>query len=204
MTINVSKDYQVPAFYSWDTIDHIQLTPLVIPDYIGPWGIRYIWIKHKERNIEFVNNYFIEGSNIGLNVRKQTTHLQNLWGSHNKIFEDSKLNGNLVWRVKVFNVFAQSIDYVEVWKSPEILTNTWGLNGSDNGIRSKEESISLSNGLFNSGFEIRSWRDSPNNWATVSKNTAIHWYLHFVKKWKARDNCIINTPWNKDLNPLNE
>jgi hypothetical protein len=201
MTIIFSKNNTVPAQSIWDKSDVIELTPLVASDYSGLWRLRYLWIKHREKNDDFINNYFKEGSDTGLNVRKQTSHLQNSWESHNKIFDESKENGNLVWRVKIFNTLADSIDYIEVWRSSDILTNLWGDGSNNSGIRTPEDKHSLSKGLYESGFDIRTWYDPNDIWIPVSKSLAIEWYFHFVNKWKEKDNCIINTPWNRLLNP---
>lgn len=201
MTINFLKNNTVPAQSIWNRNDLIDLAPLVIPDQPGPWGLRYIWIKHRENNDEFVNGYFKDGSSTGLNVRKQTAHLQPAWESHNKIFDESKESGKLVWRVKVFNTLSMTIDYVEVWQSPQILTELWGDGKALLETKSHEELVSLSKGLYESGFDVRSWKEKGNRWATVSKDLAIDWYHHFVNKWRENDNCIINTPWNKILHP---
>ena len=201
MAINFSNTRTIPTQSIWNRNEVVNLPPLVFPDYDGPWGLRYLLIQHRENNDQFVVNYFKEGNDTGLNVRKQTTHLQPAWSSHNKIFEESKENGNLVWRVKVFNPLAMSIDYVEVWRSPDVLNQIWGNGLDDSGVRSQEDSSSLSKGLYESGFDVRTWKEVNNSWATVSKHLAIEWYFHFVDKWKNKDNCIINTPWDKNLNP---
>jgi hypothetical protein len=202
MTNIFSKNNTVPAQSIWNKSDVIELTPLVVPDYSGQWRLRYLWIKHREKNDDFINNYFKEGSNTGLNVRKQTSHLRNSWESHNKIFDESKENGNLVWRVKILNMLANSIDYIEVWRSSDILTKLWGDGNDDSGIRTAEDKHSLSKGLYESGFDVRTWRNPKDTWIPVSKSLAIEWYFHFVNKWKEKDNCIINTPWNRLLNPV--
>jgi hypothetical protein len=203
MTINADGSYMQKTFPAWKEPDGLEMPPLVVPDGYGPWALRYLWIKHKDQNEEFVNNYFVEGNTTGLNVRKQTTHLQEAWNPHNDIHNISGANGNLVWRIKVLNKAAQSIDYVEIWRSPLILKQLWGPQSEENpNGRTQEEIDQLRQGLYESGFEVRAWVDNKTGWPMVSKMRAMGWYKHFVDRYKAKDGCIINTPWNKELNPL--
>ena len=72
----------------FDTEMHY-MPPLIVPDGQGPWALRYIWVQHKERNDEFVANYFNGGNNAtgtGLNLRKRTAYMQDAWNPHNAIF----------------------------------------------------------------------------------------------------------------------
>lgn len=203
MTLNVNGEFLQAAVPNWKEPDDIKLPPLVIPDKIGPWALRYVWIRHRERNDEFVEKYFTEGSSIGLNVRKQTTHLQESWNPHNDIHNISGANGDLVWRVKVLNKPAKSIDYVEVWRSPGTLRRLWAPKSEKNPDgRSKEDIDALRFGLYESGFEVRYWSDSETGWPTVSKLQAMGWYKHFIQRWKDKDGCIINTQWKRELNPI--
>lgn len=199
----VSKQ-AVPVWTSED--DGAHLPPMVVPDGKGPWALRYLWVRHRTNNDDFVKNYFNGGNNsagTGLNLRKQTSDLSE-WKSHNEIFETSKNNGNLVWRVKVFNPHANSIDYVEVWRSPKVLAEIWGKRDQaiDSGVRSSEDVQGLKQGIYGAGFELRWFKDFQTGWPLVTKRTAMSWYKYFVDRFKNKDNCIINTPWNKDLNPL--
>lgn len=198
--------------------DGTQLPPLVIPDGHGPWAVRYIWVKHKTRNDEFIANYFNKGNNTtgtGLNLRKQTSHMQDAWNPHNRIFEESRDNGNLIWRVKAYNANANSIDYVEVWRSRDIIKQTFGakrktpeatavlpdgekIEESPSPLaRDVEEIVKLRKGLDEAGFEPRVW----GLWPEVHPLVAMRWYQHFVQRWQLQDKCVINTRYNVDLNP---
>lgn len=207
MTINADGTYVVPTFPVCQDPDNLELPPMVVPDHQGIWAIRYLWIRHRTKNDEFIANYFNKGNNAtgtGLNVRKQTAHLQDAWKPHNDIFNESAANGDLVWRVKVLNTFAQSIDYVEIWKSRAVLRRLWipKSDANPDGVRTQEDIDALRQGVYDAGFEVRAWVDQFSGWPTVTKLRAMGWYKHFIDKWKAQDNCIINTPWNKNLNPL--
>lgn len=203
MSINQQGIFLRNAIPAWKKPDDIQLPPLVIPDGRGPWAIRYLWIKHRENNQAFIENYFNGGNNVGYNVRKQTTHLQEAWNPHNDIHIKSGENGNLVWRVKVLNKYAQSIDYVEIWRSPLILKELWGVRSSENpNGRSAEDIETLRAGLYEAGFEIRTWQNDVTGWPLVSKLRAMGWYKHFIERFNAKDGCIINTPWKRELNPI--
>lgn len=200
----VSKQ-AVPVWTPED--DDTHLPPMVVPDGQGPWALRYLWVRHRTNNDDFVKNYFNGGNNsagTGLNLRKQTSELSS-WKSHNAIFENAKNTGDLVWRVKVFNPHATSIDYVEVWRSPRVLAEIWGGrsdSGENTGVRPAEDVQGLKQGIYEAGFELRWFRDAETGWPLVTKRTAMAWYKYFVDKFNARDNCIINTPWNRELNPL--
>lgn len=212
MSINTGT-FEATADPTWKSPDGMKLPPLIVPDGKGPWAVRYIWVKHKEQNDDFVSNYFNKGNNTvgtGLNLRKQTEYMQTAWNPHNQIFETSRDNGNLIWRVKVHNPLANSIDYVEVWRSQEILQSLFNpikpegqVQVNDTTVRTAEDQRTLRMGLYEAGFEVRGMRGRVSRWPAVSKMTAMGWYRHFVQKFYAKDNCIINTPFNKDLNPLN-
>jgi len=137
-----------------------------------------------------------------MNVRKQTANLKNDWDAHNQIFFDSATNGNLVWRVKIGNPISRSIDYIEVWRSLDIVEQYFGNTPTikiNNSTEWHEESRnSFHQQLFESGFDIRAWY--PYN--TISKELALVYYNKFVEQHKNKNQCIINTPWNKELNPL--
>ena len=115
-------------------------------------------------------------------------------------------NDELVWRVKVFNQFAQSIDIVEVWRSPLIIRQLFGdLKSSTDAetgtVRTDAEKKELREGLYNSGFEVRSLRGRATLYPLVGPRMAIAWYKHFVQRYTDQDKCIINTPYNYELNP---
>ena len=197
---------------TWTRPDGLKLPPLVVPDGKGPWAVRYIWVKHQDKNDEFINNYFNKGDTTtgpGLNLRKQTAHMQTAWAPHNQIFETSRDNGNLVWRVKVHNPMADSIDYVEVWRSQEILQSLFSpkpdggqVQVDENTVRTAEDQRVLRTGLYDAGFEVRGMRGRVARWPSVSKLTAMGWYKNFVQKFHAKENCIINTRYNIELNPF--
>lgn len=212
MSFNHDGSFTALADPQWMMSDGGELPPLIVPDYKGPWAIRYIWVKHREQNDEFVANYFNGGNNAtgtGLNLRKRTAYMQTAWNPHNQIFETSRDNGNLVWRVKVHNPLANSIDYVEVWRSPEIVSSLFryirpneSIKVTDGVERTAEDQQTLRTGLYDAGFEVRRWRDIETNWPTVSPQMAMSWYKSFVKRHLEKDNCIINTKYNPDLNPV--
>ena len=212
MSLNFDGSYTAIADPQWSMPDGEQLPPLVIPDRQGPWAVRYIWVKHREQNDEFVANYFNKGNNetgTGLNLRKRTAYMQTAWNPHNQIFETNRDNGNLVWRVKVHNPHANSIDYVEVWRSPEIIKSMFhyikpgeAVQVTDGVVRTNEDQTQLRKGLYEAGFEVRRWRDADTNWPTVTPQVAMMWYRHFVAKHQNQENCIINTKYRPELNPL--
>lgn len=216
--LNLKGTFLAEARPQTSAPDGVQLPPLVIPDGKGPWALRYIWVQHRDRNDEFIANYFNKGNNssgTGLNLRKQTAHMQDAWNPHNRIFEESRDNGNLVWRVKAYNALANSIDYIEVWRSPEIIRETFGarrpktpiqesVGEQDSAVkaasdlaRAPEEIVKLRQGLAEAGFAPRVW----SIWPRVHPVRAMHWYQHFVKRWENQDKCVINTRYNKELNP---
>lgn len=180
--------------------DYKPMTCLISPDGQGPWAVRYLWIQHRDDNEKFYNNYFTGGNQKGLNVRKNTEHLQKDWTAHNLIFEESAKNGNLVYRIKIGNEVSQSIDYIEIWKSKEILLGYFGYDDvklNDDIEWQRTERKLFAEKLFNAGFDIRYWSPYP----LISKKLALEYYKSFVEKFKKRENCIINTSYNRDLNP---
>lgn len=177
-----------------------ELETQIDPDGIDEWAVRYLWIQHRWDNSKFTSEYFTAGHTTGLNVRKQTTHLGDTWKNHNRVFDESAANGNLVWRVKAYNSASQSIDYIEVWRSLDVLRNIFGgtpkLESGD--TWTQEEKERLGYGIWESGFEVRHLRP----FVSISKDRAIEYYWKFVERWRNKDNCIINTKWNEDLNPF--
>jgi hypothetical protein len=183
--------------------DDKEMHTLIDTDQEGPWAIRYLWIQHTKDNEKFYNNYFDPAlAQTGMNVRKQTANLKQDWAAHNQIFFDSAANGNLVWRVKVGNPICKSIDYVEIWRSADIIKQFFSPQPTtqiSEGVEWHAESRkNFNKELFDNGFDIRSW--VPYN--TISKIQAMRYYQQFVEQWRNKDRCIINTPWNRDLNPL--
>lgn len=174
------------------------MNPLITPDNLGPWAVRYLSVQHRFDNDLFYNNYFSPDlKEAGMNIRKQTADLKTDWSAHNQIFYDSAADGNLVWRVKVGNKETKSIDYVEVWRSSDILNQYFGEHTSiPNWTTDSRKEFKKQ--LFEGGFNITELGSFP----LISKLQAIEYYKMFVAKWKAKDQCIINTPWNKELNPL--
>ena len=201
----------VPAEPQWKKYDECRMPPVVVADNKGPWAVRYLWCKHKTQNDEFVKNYFFANENtseIGLNLRKRTAYMQSVWDSHNAIFDTSKDNGNLIWRVKIYNPLANSIDYIEVWRSPEVLTSLFqyipqgeSIEITDSVERTNIDQSTLRANLYKEGFEIRLWLDEITYWPTVSPQLAMFWYWTFVKRHFAQDNCRVNSKWRKNLNP---
>ena len=191
-----------PHLYSAEQ-DNKEMTALITPDNIGPWAVRYLWIKNLNDNDTFYNNYFDPTlTKPGLNIRKQTTDLSGDWAAHNQIFIDSAQNGNLIWRVKIGNPVEKSIDYIEIWRSQDIVKTYFG-NSPDVKINdditwTNPNRTNFLNQLRDKGFEIREWNEFP----LISKKQAMLTYKEFVNLWYNKDKCIINTPWNKELNPL--
>jgi len=183
--------------------DNVAMTALIDPDNKGTWAVRYLWIKNLNDNDTFYNNYFDPSlDKAGLNIRKQSAELTSDWKAHNQIFFDSAANGDLVWRVKVGNDIDRSIDYIEIWRNQDILKKHFG-NSPDVTINnniswSNSSRVDFLKQLKDKGFEIREWDEFP----LISKRQAMIAYKQFVDKWNNKDKCIINTPWNKDLNPL--
>lgn len=171
---------------------------LITPDNQGPWAVRYLSVTHRFDNDSFYNNYFSPSlKEAGMNIRKQTADLKTDWSAHNQIFYDSAADGNLVWRVKVGNKETRSIDYVEVWRSVSVLNQYFGSH-TDMPNWTTASRKAFNEQLFESGFIISDLQVFP----LISKAQAIEYYKMFVSKWKAKDDCIINTPWSKELNPL--
>lgn len=191
-----------PHLYSAEQ-DNKAMTALITPDNAGPWAVRYLWIKNLNDNDTFYNNYFDPNlTKSGLNIRKQTTDLSSDWTAHNQIFIDSAQNGNLIWRVKIGNPVDKSIDYIEIWRSQDIVKTYFG-NSPDVKINDEmswtnPNRTNFLKQLRDKGFEIREWDEFP----LISKKQAMLTYKEFVNLWYNKDKCIINTPWNKEINPL--
>jgi hypothetical protein len=189
----------VTPFRNYGPQDDQQMTALVDADNIGTWAVRYLWIQHTEDNNKFYTNYFNPAlTSPGMNVRKQTAELKTDWSAHNQIFFDSAANGDLVWRVKVGNPVSHSIDYIEVWRNTEILEQHFGDTPVNKDTWPATNRISFHQRLFEAGFDIRVLYPYVN----ISKELAVEYYNKFVAQHKNKDQCIINTPWNRELNPV--
>lgn len=178
-----------------------KMKPMLYPDNQPSWALRYVWMQHRIDNEGFLKNYFTGGNNKGLNVRAATTHVQEYWDVHNKIFDQSGINGDLVWRVKAFNRETQSIDYVEIWRSYDIVKKYFLLKEGesttvpDGTEWSYEKSKHILNGIFDTGFIFRNWTPVE----PISRKHAMTAYRHFIDRAKNRDFCIINTLFKPEL-----
>jgi hypothetical protein len=162
--------------------------------------VRYVWIQHLTENDTFLKNYFTGKDIQGMNVRKSTTYLQKYWEQHNKIFDLSGINGDLVWRVKVLNPVSQSIDYIEIWKSIDLINDYFLLNEHnsilpDGSLWTREDKVNLDSGVFDTGFMVRNW--IPHQ--TISRQQAMSYYKKFIQQAINKDNCIINTIFKPEL-----
>jgi len=104
--------------------------PLFIPDELGPWAIRYLWIK-KDQDDNFLENYHSNKDGIKSNVRKSSVNLEKYWIPHNALIINQGHLGNIVWRIKINNPFNNSVDVIEVWRSKEIIKNLFDFEKSD-------------------------------------------------------------------------
>lgn len=173
---------------------------LIDSDDEGPWAMRYLWIQHTSDNTVFYENYFNSGNNTGYNVRKQTTDLKQHWDYHNQIFDRSAQNGDLIYRIKVGNPIDKSIDYVEIWRSVDILEKYFGTYDTqiNDQVWNRDDRKQFSKELFDRGFDLRVLLP----YRKISKIAALEGYRYFEYRYKNKENCIINTPWNYNLNPL--
>lgn len=177
--------------------DNKEMSMLIEPDEQGPWALRYLWVQHRD-NDTFYNNYFDPTqTEAGMNIRKQTAELADDWKAHNQIFFDSAENGDLVWRVKVGNPISRSIDYIEIWRSKEIVSKYFGEN-PDEDRWEIENRKNFKAKLYDKGFDIRELVTYP----LISKRTAMLRYKDFIGQCERKENCIINTPWVRAMNPL--
>jgi hypothetical protein len=180
-----------------------EMVSLIDPDNSNEWAVRYAWIQHKTENDVFLENYFLNGNMKGMNVRKASVNLKEHWDIHNRIFELSKDNGDLVWRVKAFNKFSNSIDYIEVWRTTEIIKKYFMIQENstillpDGSTWAHYNRRQLELGIFETGFIARNWLPIQ----TISKNQALNFYEDFIDRFILKDRCIINTPYNPILNP---
>lgn len=113
--------------------------PLFIPDELGPWAIRYLWIK-KDQDDNFLENYHSNQDGIKSNVRKSSVNLEKYWIPHNAVIINQGHLGNIVWRIKINNPFNNSVDVIEVWRSNEIIKNLFNFE-KDNSIEIEQATI---------------------------------------------------------------
>ena len=113
--------------------------PLFIPDELGPWAIRYLWIK-KDQDDNFLENYHSNQDDIKSNVRKSSVNLEKYWIPHNAVIINQGHLGNIVWRIKINNPFNNSVDVIEVWRSNEIIKNLFNFE-KDNSIEIEQATI---------------------------------------------------------------
>lgn len=169
---------------SWkDDIKRMNI-PLVEPDNIEEFALRYVWMKHVD-NEKFLAGYFTNNNSAGMNVRKQTVEFQEHWDKHNKIFIDSANNGSLIWRVKVLNEINRSMDYIEVWKSKDTIVALL----EDNDDWDPNSMSILKKGIYDAGFIAQKWLPYPS----VSREWVITNYEKFLLMAKNKQNCIVNT-----------
>jgi len=231
---NTEKN-KVFGFNEYSDQQQIDCIPLFFPDNVGPWSLRYVWMK-KRNDQNFLENYHSVGDSKS-NVRKSTLHLESSWIPYNCLMINQGHLGNIVWRIKITNPWNQSIDIIEVWRSREIIIENFVFDGKDkieikqaeiynpevqpafsnldqggSGLKNgsgltindpnspkyytKDQSENLGKGLWDSGFDIRIWKDYP----LISKKQSLMIYNYLIEK--RSENISINTGWNKDLNPI--
>jgi len=194
----------VIPYYSFGPQLGEPMVPLFEPDNGGKYGLRYLWITHRTDNDKFVDNYFNPQGSTGLNIRKQTAEHATLWQFHNSVFEESAKDGNLIWRVKVFNKFSRSIDYIEIWKNKETVIKFFGPDTVFPGNKISVPAVpgwintvanELGQNLYNVGFSVKNWYPVQ----TVSERQAREVYEHFLSEARQKNKCIINTPWQQNI-----
>ena len=111
-------------------VREIPLVPVLIPDNIGPWVLKYMWVLKKD-NPDFIDTYHDSSSGVKNNVRKTTEYLNEHWRAFNSVIVNNGHLGNIVWRIKLTNPYSKTIDIIEVWRSKEILDNIFSFANSD-------------------------------------------------------------------------
>jgi hypothetical protein len=198
--------------------------PTFVPDGVGPWCVRYVFIKQQS---------LVEQYNSSSNIRSSSSHLEQAWRAHNALIINQCHLGNVVWRLKVRNKINQSVDMIEVWRSRELIDNLFsgnqdvpieqasvfnshvvsartdlskggtglitgsGLTISDPTspkIYTVEHNNTLSSGLTELGYEIRTLL------MDISCCQAIDIYNQFVALNST--DVTINTGWNSELNAI--
>jgi hypothetical protein len=127
--------------------------PLFIPDELGPWAIRYLWIK-KDQDDNFLENYHSNHDGIKSNVRKSSVNLEKYWIPHNALIINQGHLGNIVWRIKINNPFNNSVDVIEVWRSKEIIKNLFDFE--------KEDSVTIEQAIIANPFVTEAKSDITN------------------------------------------
>jgi hypothetical protein len=176
------------------------MNSLIDPDNTEDWAVRYVWIQNRFDNESFLNNYFNNGNSKNVNLRSLTTHINDDWLYHNKIFDASEVNGNLIWRVKVLNNLSNSIDIIEIWKNKDLINYYFNSVDDDtvlpdNTVWTAASKKRLSSEIYNTGFVIRLWNPPQS----ISRPLAIGYYKKFVAQSQRQENCIINTRFNQLL-----
>lgn len=223
---------EVIGYNKFSTNRETKCIPLIEPDGIGPWTIKYSWIKNQSP--EFLKNYHTPGSTKS-NVRRSTHHLAEHWIPHNALIVNQGHLGNIVWRIKAVNEYNDSIDMIEVWRSGAIIEDLFAFENKDlviieqatvhnpavtkAGILLEDGGTGLKNG---SGLTI----DDAESPMFFTKNNAeslmqgmwdagfeIRYWTTYPKISKQRAIDIfhelknkagisINVGWNSNLNPL--
>lgn len=201
-------------------------TPLFVPDEIGPWAVRYVFIKKSDLSQQY-------NSGSGSNIRSSSSHLNESWRAHNALMINQCHLGNVVWRLKIINRIDQTVDMIEVWRTINMATTLFSgdhdieieqatvLNPAVTPARTELElgGTGLSTG---SGLTINDV-DTPlvytkqhhDNLITglnlmgfeirtmiklISPKQAIDVYHQFVEL--NSPDITVNTGWNSDLNPV--
>lgn len=200
--------------------------PLFVPDEIGPWAVRYVFIKKTELSEQY-------NSSGGSNVRSSSSHLIDAWRAHNALMINQCHLGNVVWRLKIINRVNLTVDMIEVWRTQQLAATLF--SGEDDIIIEQADKFNpavaparielelggtgLSTG---SGLTIND-RDTPLIYTKqlhqeltvglhnlgyqirtmiqpISPEQAISVYHQFVEL--NSPDVTINTGWNSDLNPI--
>lgn len=200
--------------------------PLFVPDEIGPWAVRYVFIKKTELSEQY-------NSSGGSNVRSSSSHLIDAWRAHNALMINQCHLGNVVWRLKIINRVNLTVDMIEVWRTQQLAATLF--SGSDDIVIEQANKFNpavaparteleqggtgLSTG---SGLTIND-PDTPLIYTKqlhqelteglhklgyqirtmiqpISPEQAISVYHQFVEL--NSPDVTINTGWNSDLNPI--
>jgi hypothetical protein len=120
----------VQGYNKYSSNNFEDVIPLFIPDNVGPWAVRYIWVKNHD--VEFLQNYYsISDKGAKSNIRKSSVHLKEHWIPHNCLMINQGHLGNIVWRIKTANPFNNSVDIIEVWRSREIIESLFNFDNEE-------------------------------------------------------------------------
>lgn len=128
-----------------------------------------------------------------IEVWRSRTHIEELF-----LFENT--DSHIIEQATEFNPYVSPAS-LDISKGGTGLKNGSGLTIDDSDaprIFKKEDSVNLSIGLLDLGFDIRAWKEYPS----ISKNQAIALFKEFENRSKLNNKITINTGWNPDLNPL--